>query len=391
MSFAFTTDGLTIQTYQEIYDELVAGYQAAYGPDINVDPDSPDGQRIGIEAKARLDAQAFIQSLYSQMDPDFAAGEWLNTVIKLAGLSRRPASQSSVDVTITTDRDLTLPAGYTVNDDLDQSWVLSSATACTTGANAITLLAENFGAVEADAGTVTDPATVVLGVVSVTNAAAATVGTDEETDPALRIRRNRSLIAPQTTSKGGLFTALGNVAGVSDLAVYENYTDSYDATLALDAHSVWCIVEGGEISDIVEALAKTKAGGTGIKGSVSGTYVETLYKPDGTPYIYTHTMVFDRPVVADLYVSMTVEGIGGASLDLDAIKADLAALEFSIGVGISAGELYAVVKATAPLAIVTLLEISDDDITYTDGQLDPDPDGVFSIDVANVTITDITP
>jgi len=390
MSFAFTTDGLTIQTYQEIYDELVTGYQAAYGPDINVDPDSPDGQRIGIEAKARLDAQAFIQALYSQMDPDFAAGEWLNTVIKWAGLSRRPASQSSVDVTITTDRDLTLPAGYTVNDDLDQSWVLSSATACTTGANAITLLAENFGAVEADAGTVTDPATVVLGVVSVTNAAAAAVGLEEETDPELRIRRNASLASPATSTVGGLYTALSSVAGVSDVAIYENDTNSYDAGLDLDRHTIWCIVEGGEISDIVETIAKNKTGGTGLKGTESGDYIETLYRPDGTPYYIIHTMWFDRPTYTPVYVTLTVEGVDGAFVDTDAIKAALAALDLHIGDALTASELYRTVYSTADNFTATLLEISDDDIAYTDGRLTPDADAAFTIAVGDITITDIT-
>jgi len=67
MSLTFTPDGLTIQTFDEIYAELVAGYQAIYGTDINLDPDSPDGQRVGIEAKARLDAQAFALALYNQL------------------------------------------------------------------------------------------------------------------------------------------------------------------------------------------------------------------------------------------------------------------------------------------------------------------------------------
>lgn len=390
MSFRFTDDGLQIQTYDEIYAELVASYQSIYGADINTDADSPDGQRIGIEAKARLDLQTIALSLYNQMDPDFASGEWLNTLIKLSGISRRPTSRSQVDVTITTDRDLTLDAGYAVNDDLDQTWSTLTAAALTTGANTVTLVAEFFGAVEADAGTVTTPATVVLGVISVTNPLAATIGLEEETDPELRTRRNLSLIAPRTSSKGGMFTALGNVARVTDVVVYENDTDSYDASLALDAHSLWCLVEGGEVADIVGAMAKVKTSGTGLKGSTSGTYVETLYKPDLTPYTYTHTMYFDRPVAADLYVSLTVEGVNGAVVDTAAIENALAALSFAIGEGVSAGDLYETVYNVANNFTVTLLKISDDDIAYTDGRLDPDPDGVFGIDAANVTVTDIT-
>ena len=53
----FTPDGIQVQTFQEIYDELAAGYRSIYGEDINLDPDSPDGQRVAIEAQLVLDAQ----------------------------------------------------------------------------------------------------------------------------------------------------------------------------------------------------------------------------------------------------------------------------------------------------------------------------------------------
>ena len=46
----FTPDGIQVQTFQEIYDELAAGYRVIYGEDINLEPNSPDGQRVAIEA-----------------------------------------------------------------------------------------------------------------------------------------------------------------------------------------------------------------------------------------------------------------------------------------------------------------------------------------------------
>ncbi|OQY25514.1 MAG: hypothetical protein B6244_14960 [Candidatus Cloacimonetes bacterium 4572_55] len=65
MSLEFTPDGIKIQTYEEIFDFLAEGYRAIYGVDINLDQDSPDGQRVGIEAKARLDIQTFALALYN--------------------------------------------------------------------------------------------------------------------------------------------------------------------------------------------------------------------------------------------------------------------------------------------------------------------------------------
>jgi len=395
MSLTFTTDGLEIQTFDEIYAELVAGYQAIYGTDINLDPDSPDGQRIGIEAKARLDIQAFALALYNQFDPDLSAGEMLNKIIKLAGITRRVATRSQVDVTITTDRDLTLPDGYAVDDDLGQTWITTSTKALTTGANTVTLVSEVFGAVEAGIGTVTTPATIVIGVLSVTNPAIATVGRDEETDAELRIRRNQSLEAPATSTVGGMYAALGNLAGVTDLRVYENSTDATDAD-GIPAHSLWCVIEGGTVADIVEAIVKNKTGGTGLLGTVSGTYDETIILPDGTEYVLVHTAVFDRPTDVPLYISLDVTAVGGATLDLDLIKATLASRTFRIADHVTAGSMYAYLHAIAydggdESFFATNLQVSIDDITYTDGRIDPALDEKFSIDVANITVTDITP
>ena len=391
MSLEFTTTGLTIQTYQEVYEELVAAYQTIYGVDINTDADSPDGQRIGIESKLVADMQAFALQLYNQMDPVLSSGESLNKLIKLAGLFRQPAARSQVDATVTTDRALTLPSGYAVLDDLDQRWVTTASQALISGANTVTLVSEDFGAVAADADTITSPADIILGVVSVTNALAATVGRDEETDPALRARRDRSLQAPATSTIGGLFSALGNLPGVTDLVVYENDTDALDAVRNIEAHTIWCVIAGGTTADIIESLAKNKTGGTGTKGTVTGTYSETLYKPDGTPYYIVHDMAFDRPVDVPLYVTLTVEGPAGGVIDADAIKAAIAAHEFHISESVTAGGLYCAAYSVADNYTVTLLEISDDDITYTDGLLSPGYDGLFSLDVANIVLTDITP
>lgn len=391
MSFELTDTGLTIQTYDEIFDELADGYKAIYGPDIDVTPESPDGQRIGIETKARLDIQAFALSLYNQFDPDKSTGEMQNKLIKLAGLSRRVTSRSQVDVTITTDRPLSLPEGYAVNDDLDQAWITTEIKVLISGANTVSLVAENFGAVAALADTITEPATIVLGVVSVTNPAAAVLGVDEEEDPAVRVRRNASLISPASSTAGGMFTALGNVAGVLDLVVYENDQDTIDIPLALGPHALWVVIEGGEVADIVEVMAKSKTGGTALKGSVSGTFVETLTRPDDSTFDIDHVMSFDRPTTVDLFATLTVEGPAGGAVDTTAIENALAAQTFNIGVSANAGDMYAVARSVPGEFTVTLLEISDDDITFVDGRLDPGPDEKFDLAAINITITDITP
>ncbi|EAU0199262.1 hypothetical protein HT249_005020, partial [Salmonella enterica] len=75
MALQFSDNGLETNTFRELFQELSDGYKGIYGQDIDLDQESPDGQRVAIEAQARADIEAALQWLYSQMDPDFNTGD----------------------------------------------------------------------------------------------------------------------------------------------------------------------------------------------------------------------------------------------------------------------------------------------------------------------------
>jgi len=386
----FTPEGIQVQTFQEIYDELAAGYRAIYGEDINLDPDSPDGQRVAIETQLVLDAQSFGALEYNQRDPDFALGQSLNSIIKLAGISRRPDTRSQVDVVVTTDRPLTLPPDYAVEDDLGQAWTTLNAIDIPPGETTVTLFAENFGAVEADPATVVNPVTVVIGVLSVTNPTAATVGIDEEADQDLRVRRNRSLETPQSSSTGRMFTALASLPNVTDVAVYENDTDTTDSD-GIPAHSLWVVVEGGAVADIIETMTKNKTGGKGMVGAVTGTFIEDFKRPNGTTFTIVHSMTFDRPVDVPVLVRLDATRKDAANpVDEALISQAVAARTFNIGENLLAGDLYRLAFNAGENFIPTNLEISQDGgATYTDGRILSDLNEKFSIAAGDVAVTEI--
>jgi len=388
----FTPDGIQVQTFQEIYDELAAGYRSIYGEDINLDPDSPDGQRVAIEAQLVLDAQSFGALEYNQRDPDFALGQSLNSIIKLSGITRRPATRSQVDVSIVTDRPLTLPEDYAVEDDLGQAWTTLNTIDIIAGETTVTLFAEDFGAVEADPTTVINPVTVVIGVLSVTNALSAVVGIDEETDQELRVRRNRSLETPQSSSTGRMFTALANLPSVTDVAVYENDTDTTDSD-GIPAHSLWVVVEGCAVSGIVETMVKNKTGGKGMVGAVTGTFTESVLRPDGSTFVIVHDMRFDRPVDVPVLVRLDATFVDvNLPIDDESIRQEIAKQEFSIGINLKTNTLYSLAFNSGENFFPTNLEISRDaGTTWTGGILLAALNEKFSIDSDDVTVTEVIP
>ena len=392
----FTSSGIQVQTMQEIIDELATGYKTIYGSDIDLSPNTPDGQRIGIEAQARLDLQSFGALLYNQLDPDFSFGSSLDRIIKFSGITRSPGTQSTVDVTIVTNQNLTLPIGYIVADTLLQNWITLTSWSLTTGLNTVTLFSENFASITAAIGTVINPITIVLGVVSVTNAAIAIVGSDEETDEQLRIRRNLSLLVPATSSIGGLYSALGDIASVTDLAVYENNTDTTDID-GVPPHSIWCIIQGGSVADIAQTLAVTKNAGTGMKGSVSQTYVETITLPvtpefpNGRTFYYSHVMLFDRPAAKTIDITVTVTSTNLLPPNTALIAKNLAALKFTIGENVYASDLYATIYSSGTGFYASELKICIHGGIPDYAPVLAGPDGIITIPIADITITEVIP
>jgi len=389
MSFKFTNTGLQTQSFEEIFNEIADEYRAIYGQDINIAQDAPDGQRVGISATASLDMQAFAAWLYNSLDPDLASGVALNRIIKLVGITRRPATQSVWDLQVASSTAITLPAGYTVEDDLGQEWSINSPMSLPAGTNTVTFRALEFGAVEGVSGAVIEQSTIVVGVTSIVASVDSAVGVDEETDEQLRVRRNRSLENPALSTIGGLFAKLANTPGVTDIRVYENNTDTTDSD-GIPAHYTYSVVEGGEIGDIVETIVKNKTAGAGTLGSVSGNYIETLTRPDGSTFTITHTMQFDRPLFVSVYITVTATRRDPAiPIDAVLIAQKIADSVLYIGDNLLASSLYAKAYQAGSDYYLTDLLISDDNAVFTDERLISAINEKYVISVSNITVTEV--
>lgn len=382
--------GIHIQSFDEIFEALVDGYKSIYGNDISVDQDDPDGQRIGIDARARLDMQQLAVAVYNSLDPDFDDG--LLRSSKLSGNYLKLASRSQWDLTVTVNKDTTLPRGYTVKDDLGQLWRLSRDVDTFTGVNTVTFVAQEVGAVTGSNGVTIEPITVVLSVTSITADVDAQVGRDEEKITAFRQRRERSLQNPAYSVVGALFSKLAGLDGVTDLSVYENDEPITDVDTGLPPNSVWAIVEGGQVADIVETIVKQKTAGCKSIGAVESTIVENFVRPNGTAFFIPHTMRFDRPTYVDLYIKVTAKPKSlGDIVDDALIKEKLAERVLSISEPVQAGSLYDDALNAGTNFILSDLEISDDaGSTWTDEMLTPELDERFVIDTDNITVTVIT-
>lgn len=392
MALQFDNNGLQVDTFRDIFQSLSDAYKGIYGQDIDLDQESPDGQRVAIEAQARTDIEAALQWLYSQMDPDFNTGDMQQIIAKLHGLYLRPGSRSQRDLKVTTDRPVFLYSGYKIRDQANQVWFVRQDITVPAGTTTVTFFAQNFGKVT---GLISDTFTQLtpeLGILSIISDTAVVVGRDEETPEQFRQRRNRSLENPATGSTGAIFAKVAQLAGVTDLNIDENDTKFDDPDTGIPANSIWLVVEGGAVSEITEVMVKQKGGGTGTKGSVTGRYIESLVRPDGSILQIAHDLQFDRPVYKPLHIRLTARRkITNDPVDQDSLKEALASRELHIGESIDANEFYADGYSTSRVNyVLTDLMISADGSTYTDAELSPGFQGKFTLSTNDIDITEVT-
>jgi len=383
--------GIHIDELNDIINDVNIAYRGIYGEDINLDQDTADGQTIGLFSKLHMDIQEAIVQVYDSRDPDTAQGTALDSIMKIAGLIRNGTTKSTVQVDITTIADnITLPNDYTLSDELNQIWIIDEETIIASqGVQSVGFKAQDWGSVEALPNTITIPVTIIIGVDSVNNSIAATAGRDEETDSQARIRRNRSTEKPARSSLGSILASLFNdVDNVVDAVVYENQTDIYDAVRDINGNTIWAIVEGGLNNDIAEVLAKQKTVGADYKGSTTGTFTETITKPNGGFRTLFHTVNFDRPTITDIFITLDVaKKLPTDIIDKVAIKNAMIKRLYEINENAIVTDLYAYVYQGGTNFIATNLQLSKDNITYETDVLEAGLAEKFKITEANITIT----
>ncbi|KVF49506.1 baseplate J/gp47 family protein [Burkholderia cenocepacia] len=295
-------NGITAPTYADIYAYLQAQYQAIYGVDVYIDPDSQDGQLLAVFAQAIADVNSVCIGVYNSFSPSKAVGAGLSSNVKINGIARQVASYSTADLLIVGQAGTTITNGI-AKDQNDNQWAIpATVTIPPAGEITVTATCQTIGAIAALAGTINQIGTPTRGWQTVTNPADAAVGAPVETDAALRQRQTVSTALPSQTVLDGIVGAIANLPGVAQYAAYENDTDLPDSN-GLPAHSIALVVDGGDVNAIANAIAVKKTPGSGTFGTTS--VVVTSAK--GIPV----TINFFRPTDASIDAVVTITVLPG--------------------------------------------------------------------------------
>jgi len=342
--------GFTQKSYQEILDDTNDATIAVFGPAINLQPESPDGQINGAIAESDTNLWELAQKVYDAFDPNAVTGIDQDRLYALNGIKRLEPTSSIVPLDMVGTPATIIPQGSLVESAAGDQFATVDQVTLDGGGLGTTGKAVETGPIAASIGSVTTILTSVPGWSTVNNPVAATIGTDEETNAAFRLRRTRSVARSSRSMIESIYSEIANLDGVVSVTVLENDEDIVDIN-GLQPHSVAAIVLGGDEQEIAEAIFNEKAAGI----YTNGTIVKQVEDIQGQLY----DIRLQRPTAKTVWVIVnltTFAGFpaGGANTIKNNIV-EFAEEKFAVGDNVIDSLLYTPVNEVPGLTINNIL------------------------------------
>ncbi len=292
------------------------------------------GNTSNIDADHIDQLEQLVEECYNAQDPDNASDDRFVAIALQSGVPRRGQQKGLVTVNLNLDASQSYAPGDLaahVIDEPTNRWLNRDAVVSTTADTYPAVFQSELAgsAAIAEAGTLTIIATPVSGWNTVTNPAAATPGQDIESIPALRIRREGSLAAGGSRTRGAIRRALNLLDGVLSAEVFENTSGTTDGN-GIGPHALRPVVwDGSPAAANDDAIAQViwDVGPEGIlsQGDQSGIAQDKTLGPV--------TVFFDRAATSAVTVAVSIVSTTGVRRD-DVKAAIIAQMPTRVGQGV---------------------------------------------------------
>ena len=189
----------------------------------------------------------------------------------------------------------------------------------------LSLSAEEAGAVQAPAGSLTVIETPVTGWTSVSNEADATVGNEIETDAELRLRQALTVQRSGAGTLEAIRADLLTLPDVETVLIFENTTLAVDA-FGRPAKSFEVVIHGGADADIAKTIWEDKPAGIEPYGSTTVATLDSMG--------FEHDIKFSRPTLVPIYLELDLTTTADYPADGDdRVKAQVMAYGESLNLG----------------------------------------------------------
>ena len=336
MAFGITTTGFNKKTLADIQAETEADLRAELGANIQLDDRDPLAQIKGILDERESILWDALEDIYNNLaNVNGASGVPLDNLVALNGITRLPATKSTVVVTVTGTPAVTVPAGFTVSvaGEPTARFVNPAPVVIPGGGSVdIEFESESAGAVAAPIASLTVIETPTAGIDSTTNAGQAVLGSEVETDAELKLRRANDLEAADGCSDPGIRDAiLSRVAGVSDAFVVSNRSILPDLE-GRPPKSFEAFVLGGDDAEIAAVIFDVQPAGIESTGDIT----EIVDDDEGTDHTIKFSRIDNQRIIAEITITPRTDNSEGPIYAVngdDQVKDALVAYFLTLGGG----------------------------------------------------------
>ena len=305
-----TLQGLEPTSLEGYLDALRGAFRDALGNDLNLAPETPQGQLIGALALTLSEVDEALVAVSNGFSVSRSLGVQLDDLGSLLGIPRRPGTRSSVTVTIAGQSGTAITAGSRARTSAgDLFELVEDVTIPSSGSVTAAMRSAEEGPIPAEAGALSEIFDLVGGWESVTNSAPAALGRHVESDDDFRARYAQSTTRNARASVDAIRAAVLDVDGVAEAIIRENAANAAVTVQGkiIDAHSVCVVVEGGADAEVAAAIARSKPAGAGTSGDTSvevphaggWTVPIALSRTSAVPIRVTMALTLDKAFPSD--------------------------------------------------------------------------------------------
>lgn len=307
----FTPTGLVLPAESAILAGVLADENAAFGGDMSTLLASPQGQLAQSLTAIIGDKNNQIANIVNQIDPNTAAGRWQDAIGQLYFMTRIAAAGSVVTGRCVGLVGSLIPAGSLAQDAAGYLWASQAdATISPYGSVDVSFQCQTTGPIACAIGSLSTIYKAITGWESITNPAAAVLGTAVESRADFEFRRKNSVAS---NAKGSTASILGSVLAVPnvlDAYVIDNPTNAamlVGATnYSVAPHSVYIAVVGGAAVDVAKAIWVKKDLGCDYNGNTSAVVIDT--DNTGEPQ---YTVTWETPAALPVFIKVNLSAKEG--------------------------------------------------------------------------------
>lgn len=319
-SVEFTPAGLVVPQESAVLAGVQADYNEAFGGDMNMALETPQGQLATSTAAIIADSNALLAELVNQVNPDTASGTYQDAIARIYFLNRQPGTPTVVDCVCVGNAGTLIPTGARAQDTSGNIYTcLEDGIIPPSGTITLTFANTKDGPTPCPANTLTAIYQAVPGWDTINNPAPGVPGSDVESQAAFAYRRAQSVALNARGSLPSVYAAVFDVDGVIDVYVTENVTNAVvnvgATNFPMQPHSLLVSVIGGTNADVANAIWTKKDVGCDMNGN---TTVQVTDNSGYLPPLPTYDITFERP--PPLPIKFAVQLVNDPGLPTDIIQ-----------------------------------------------------------------------